>query len=162
MIKKDKNCNSISCNTRLKYQFNKEQSRFTASDIEIFTDLNELKKLSQTIDRNIISTEEIEILPQKRKKSPKVSPKNPPETEDEVISVLASLFHQNHQSQHAFPPQKFESNLKELIKAVFSQPSQPLDQKFKTCRSSVKVNKKGTNIKRASKSRSRAALRLFE
>lgn len=163
MIKIGKNFNSISCNTRLNYQFSKDKNRFTASDVEIFTDLTELKKLSQSIDRNIITTEETQTLPQKRKKSLKDSTKNLPTNEDEVISALASLIHQNHQRNHSMTPKKiFESNIKELIKVVLSKPHQALDEKLKVCRSSVKLNSKASKIQKIIKNRSRAALRLFE
>ena len=164
MIKIDKNFNSISCITRLKYQFSKEKSKFTATDIEIFTDLNELKQISQSIiDENPLSTEEIKILPQKRKKSLKDSPKGLPSNEDDVISALASLIHKNQLGKQSLNPKKiFESNLKELIKVVFSNPCKPPINKWKICRTSSNLNDRSSNTQNILQTRSRAVLRLFE
>lgn len=164
MIKIDKNFNSISCITRLKYQFSKEKSKFTATDIEIFTDLNELKELSQSIiHENQLSTEEFKILPQKRKKSLKDSTKVLPSNDDEVISALASLIQKTHPGKQPLNPKRiFESNLKELIKVVFSNPCKSAEDKWKVCKPSPHINGKSSSTQNIIKTRSRAVLRLFE
>jgi hypothetical protein len=163
MIKIDKTFNSISCNTRLRYQFNKDKSRFTATDSEIFTDLTELKTLSESIlNKNSSSPEYLDNLPQKRKKSGKSSQKTDSFNEDDLISVLASLTDPSPQGRQVINPKKFfDSNLKELIQVVFASKSQRTDASLKNCRAS-ECSLKGSSTQKILKNKSRAALRLYD
>lgn len=124
MIKIEDNFNSICCNTRLKYKCSKEKGKYTASDMEIFTDLSELRLVTinptakQQGDHEVICS-----LPQKRKKGVKIKPVGFVVYEDEVVSALASLMgHRkvNLGSNGKLNERIFDSNLKKLIKVISS------------------------------------------
>ena len=113
----------MTCSTRLCCKLNFKKSKFTASDLEIISDLKELKYLALVRGNKNAAIDEIcNSLPQKRKKK-LISSQDP---EDEAIFALATLMQcrnpRQQRKQSLEICQKTQENLKNHEDACVSKP----------------------------------------
>lgn len=169
MIKIEDSFNSICCNTRLRYQFNKDKSKFTASDIEIFTDLHELKLVADRSAGNSNSgLVNLDNLPQKRKKTISARSESLVVHEDEVVSALTSLFSKKSEkivlNDNLNSNKKtFDSNLNELINAIsYYQKQEVKNSIWKKCGNPGGKKSNCIKSKKIIKNKTQNVMRLFD
>lgn len=169
MIKIEDNFNSICCNTRLKYQFNKDKSKFTASDIEIFTDLHKLRLVSDHSAENSKPGQvDLLNLPQKRRKPINFRTEPLIVHEDEVVSALTSLISKKGEkivlSDNLNSNKKtLEPNLNELINAIsFYQKQEVKNTVWKKCRNPAVKKSNCLKSKKIIGNKKQTVMRLFD